>query len=73
MLIERDHKMDSIDPEYMSWGNGNELWISADPQLPTYRTGAVGDAMLLAVATYLPEGILPGGAETAKETESGEN
>ena len=73
MLIERDHKMDSIDPEYMSWGNGNELWISADPQSPTYRAGAVADAMVLAAGAYPPEEILPSEAATVKETGSAEH
>ena len=67
-----DLNVNSWGAEYANWVEEHDLWILAGPYRLTYRTGAVDDAILKAVGAYLPEGILPSEADTAKGTESAE-
>ena len=56
--------------ELTYWLTNDDLWVLADSQRPTHRSGTVDDAMLLAVGSYLPEGVLPGDAEKEKALEN---
>ena len=55
--------------EYENWLRGEEIWELADPNTPTHEPGTTGDAMLFLAREYIPEGILPGKAETEKEVQ----
>ena len=44
---------------YQTWLEENDLWELSDPRVPTYRTGTVTDAVLMALGSYHPEGLLP--------------
>ena len=64
-LMARDLNINSWGPDYTNWVGDNDLWILAVPLIPTYRTEAVGDAILLDVGAYLPDVTLLSEAETA--------
>ena len=71
-LIAGDLNINSWGKEYYEWVEREELWVLAGPRTPTHRSCTTDDTMLVAVGGNLPEGLLPGAAETDKELEKAE-
>ena len=66
MLLAGDFNINSWDAEYVEWIETEDLWELADPGISTHRSGAVDDMILLVAGNYIPEGVLPGEAESEK-------
>ena len=69
-LMARDFNINPCGAVHANWAKENDLWILADPYTPTYRAGAVDDAKLTEVGTYLQQGILPSASGAAEDAES---
>ena len=71
-IIAGDFNINSWGKEFHEWTEREDLWILANPLVSTHRSGTTDDSMLLAVGDYIPDGVLPGEAETDKELEKAE-
>ena len=68
-IIAGDLNINSWGKEYHEWTEKEDLWTLANPLIATHRSGTTDDTMLMAVGDYIPDGVLPGEAETEEEME----
>ena len=71
-LIIGDLNINSWGREYTEWTTSEDWRALANPRMPTHRSGARDDTILVAVEDYMPEGFPPGEAETEKDMEKAE-
>ena len=71
-ILAGDLNINSWKDPFREWIEENELWGLANPATPTYETGTTDDAIIAALRTHLPEGLIPGQEEYDKEIETSE-
>ena len=70
VIIAGDLNLNTWGREYENWLWGENIWVLANPKAPTHESDATDDTVLFAAGDYIPEGILPGEAETEKELQT---
>ena len=68
--LVRDLNINTWSKGYGHSTQKGNLGEPADPDFPGRGYGAAGDMTFLAVGSYMPDGVLPGEAETGEETDS---
>ena len=66
IIIAGDLNVNTWGKGYENWLEEENIWVLANPEEPTHESGTTDDTMLFVAGDYIPEGILPGEAETDK-------
>ena len=70
IIIAGDLNLNTWGKGYENWLWEENIWALANPEEPTHESGTTDDTMLFVAGDYIPEGILPGEAETDKELQT---
>ena len=71
-IIAGDLNLNTWGKGYENWVEEENIWVLANPAEPTHESGTTDDTMLFVAGDYIPEGILPGEAESDKELQTEE-